>query len=233
MKIKKRQNGFYSFFNGKNKIRTIFFIVWDIYFLTFLISYKHFFPWKFAASFECNFFIALLSVLLMGSIIMYNLSPKFYHPRFNPSTFYKYKSQKVSESKAIIATKKYIDLHYLNTYDADTLLSRLKKLKSDNDIFSQLPSNMIIGLVTGVISGMMINALSFNQDDNIEFYIFKSFLFIGFFCIITLIFVIFTYFTIKSFYYDYNYNATIVPYEISKIKHQLIEFDDIHSYIQL
>ena len=72
---------------------------------------------------------------------------------------------------AIIATKKYIDLHYLHTYDADTLLSRLKKLKSDNDIFSQLPSNMIIGLVTGVISGMMINALSFNQDDNIEFYI--------------------------------------------------------------
>lgn len=229
MKIRKRQNGLYELFNGRNKVRYVAVSVAYLHLYVILVLYNIFNPW----SFELCGINILLSFIILIRIFFKNSFKRFYYPRFNPSSYYifsqekfnfdKPKSKDIKNNKAIIATKKYIDRHYSHIYDADELLLRLKNVKSNYDIFAQLPSNYIIGVVTGLVSGFITgNAL---KGENAISIMLNIILYI----ISNLIIVTVLYYSIKSFYSEYD--SIIIPYEISKIKQQLSYIDDIYSNI--
>lgn len=229
MKIRKRQNRLYELFNGKNKVRYVAVSVAYIHLFIILVLYNIFNTW----SFELCVINILLSFIILIRIILKNFLKRFYYPRFNPSSYYafsqnkfnfnKLKSKDIKNNKAIIATRKYIDRHYSHIYDADELLLRLKNVKSNYDIFAQLPSNYIIGIVTGLVSGFLTSNVL--KGENAISIMFNIILYI----ISNLIIITVLYYSIKSFYSEYD--SIIMPYEISKIKQQLSYIDDIYSNV--
>ena len=228
MKIRKRQNRLYELFNGRNKIRYVAVSLAYIHLYVIFVLYNIFNPW----SFELCVINILLSFIILIRIILKEFLKRFYYSRFNPAVYYgfaqikfnynkknlileKCKSKDLHLNKAIIATKKYINRHYKHYYDADMLFSRLENMKSKYDIFTQLPPNFIIGVVTGVISGRLTTVVLTDVTSVIANIICSA------------IALLFLYFAIKSFYSEYE--SIIIPYEIKIIKQQLSNVDDIYS----
>ncbi len=177
---------------------------------------------------RCKHFII---IHYFNSYFFKNIFNRFYYPRFNPSNYYsfineklnsnKHKTENIKLSKVIIATKKYIDRHYNHFYDADTLLLRLKNVKSNYDILTQLPMNYLIGVVTGIVSAFITSDILVGKSLISNFYY-------SILCVfITSLLIILLYYAIKSFYSEFD--SIIIPYEISKIKEQLSNLDNIYS----
>lgn len=229
MKIRKRQNRLYELFNGRNKVRYVAVSLAYIHLYVIFVLYNIFNPW----SFELCGINILLSFIILIRIFLKNSFKRFYYPRFNPRRYYNFAKSKFSFRKkqsvnlkvneAILATKKYIDRHYSHMYNADILLLELKNVKTNYDIYTQLPSNFIVGIVTGVVStsltGIILEgegaAIIFNSLANIIISIGLSF-----FSLLIL------YYAIKSFYLEYA--SIIMPYEIKIIRKQLSNIDDIY-----
>lgn len=235
MKIRKRQSKLYEIFNGRNRFRYIAISIAYIYLIVIFVIYNIFHQW----SADLTNVIVIFSFITLIRCVLKTIFEHFYKPRFNPSSYYNFakekfnfgksKSDDLKFNKAIIATRKYIDRHYSRFYNTDILLSRLKNVKSNYDIFTQLPSNYIIGIATGAVSGALTSAIMNPENENILFIIFN-----GIICIIISIFfssivLLILYHAIKSFYSEYD--SIIVPYEISKIKQQLSKIDDIYLNI--
>lgn len=227
MKIRKRQNRLYEIFNGKNRIRYIVISVVYIYLFVIFFLYYILYPWFF----ELRDTSILLSCIFLIRIFLKKFFNRFYYPRFNPSTYYKFvqekynpdkrKTKDIKLNKAIIATRKYIDRHYNHIYDADTLLLRLKKMQSSYYILTQLPSNYLIGIITGLVSSFLTSIMLSGENQ-------LSFIVSIVLCILMILFtIIVLYYSIKSFYSEYD--SIIIPYEISKIKERLSDIDDIYS----
>ena len=231
MKIRKRQNKLYELFNGRNSDQYVVVTTAFTHLFFIIFFYNIFYPW----SFELCVLDVILSIIVLSSIFLKNIFQRFYYPRFNPSSYYNFakekfnfgksKSDDFKFNKAIIATRKYIDRHYSRLYDADILLSRLKNVKSNYDIFTQLPSNFVIGIVTGVISSLI--TINIVRGGNILLIIFSTIFFIitNLFLVAVSLFIL--YYSMKSFYSEYD--SIIMPYEISKIKQQLSYIDNVYS----
>ena len=233
MKIRRRQNKLYELFNGRNAYRYVVVTTAFAYLFFIIFFYNIFYPWSFGL---CVFDV-ILSIIVLSSIFLKNIFKRLYYPRFNPSSYYdfakekfnfgKSKSDDLKFNKAIIATRKYIDRHYSRLYDADILLSRLKNVKSNYDIFTQLPSNFVIGIVTGIISGVLTSNIL--NGGGLALLIFNTALYVIVDLFIITISLFMVYYSMKSFYSEYD--SIIMPYEISKIKQQLSYIDDIYSNI--
>lgn len=236
MKIRKRQNRLYELFNGRNKVRYVAISVAYVYLLVILVGYNCLEQYSSDLS---NIISILLHIIFIRFFLRFIFKP-LYRERFSPSVYYgfaqikfnysrnKFKIRKrqfkeLKLNKAIIATKKYIDRHYNHVCDSDELLWRLKNVKSDYNIFSQLPSNYIIGVVTGFVSGFLTGNIL--KGENAILVIFNIVLYI----ILNLITILALCSAIKSFYSEYD--SIIMPYEINKIKQKLSEIDSVYLNI--
>ena len=238
MRIKSRQNPLYAFINGKNKITTVFIIIWSCYSYLILSLCKLEYIWTFGQSYILHFIMFLLSCIILITTLIFMISYNFYYPRFNPYVYYTYKKSKNNNNSklytplhnTIIATKKYIDRHYSHNRNADELLERSVKLISHKNIITQLPSDYIIGIVTGIVTGLIAGINSDNGDVLSYFIQCGANMIIA--CVVTVFSIYFLYFSLKTLYSDYNYENIIIPYEIKIIKEKLSKIDDIYCNIE-
>jgi uncharacterized membrane protein len=140
--------------------------------------------------------------------------------RFKSGKIFKKNRRIYDTVSSIQNTRRSIDAYYSNEISSDSLIKQLNKLDFLRTQDYPIELTIIAGVITGLISSMVIDYSNFQFTNNVIVNFFLSITILIFTIIFIIIMVLYLYYALRHIYTN-NYRLYIVSYECEVIRNKL------------